>query len=156
MRSIHQWLEDYGADHQNKTNKRIHWICVPLIVWSLLALLWSAPFPVAIALGEMPINWAVLLFVAGSLYYWFLSWRLALGLIVFNALLLSICAWIDFNAPWPLWTVALTVFVLAWIGQFVGHHIEGRKPSFLQDLQFLMIGPAWVISYFYRRVGLSF
>ncbi len=45
---------------------------------------------------------------------------------------------------------AAVVFVLAWIGQFVGHRIEGRKPSFLEDVKFLLVGPAWLLSFVYR------
>ena len=60
------------------------------------------------------------------------------------------------NAPWPLWQVALVLFVLAWIGQFIGHKVEGKKPSFFKDLQFLLIGPAWLMSFVYRAAGLRY
>jgi uncharacterized membrane protein YGL010W len=63
---------------------------------------------------------------------------------------------VDANAPWPLWQIAAVLFVLAWIGQFIGHKIEGKKPSFFKDLQFLLIGPAWLMSFVYRSAGLPY
>jgi len=52
--------------------------------------------------------------------------------------------------------VAIAVFVAAWVGQFVGHRIEGRKPSFVEDVRFLLVGPAWLLGDFYRRVGIRY
>ena len=51
--------------------------------------------------------------------------------------------------------LSLAIFVLAWIGQFIGHKIEGKKPSFLDDLRFLLIGPLFVLSFLYRRLNLA-
>jgi uncharacterized membrane protein YGL010W len=59
-------------------------------------------------------------------------------------------------APWPVWAICLTLFVVAWIGQFIGHKIEGKKPSFFKDVQFLLIGPAWLLSKVYRKAGQRF
>ncbi len=56
----------------------------------------------------------------------------------------------------PVWRSALVVFVVAWIGQFIGHKIEGKKPSFLQDLQFLLIGPVWLLGFIYRNLGIRY
>ena len=56
----------------------------------------------------------------------------------------------------PLWRISLYIFVIAWIGQFIGHKIEGKKPSFFQDLQFLLIGPAWLLSFFYNKIGIKY
>ncbi len=53
----------------------------------------------------------------------------------------------------PLWSVCAALFVLAWIGQFVGHAIEGKRPSFFKDVQFLLIGPLWLLADLYRRLG---
>ena len=154
MRSINDWLEAYGADHQNPKNKKIHWVCVPLIVWSLMAILWSIPFPSQLQQFSYPINWAIVAFVLGSVYYFTLSWRLAIGLFVLNLIFLVTCHLAHQFLPWPLWITAVGVFILAWIGQFIGHNIEGRRPSFFADLQFLMIGPAWVVAFLYQKLGL--
>ncbi|HWG31443.1 MAG TPA: Mpo1-like protein, partial [Steroidobacteraceae bacterium] len=60
------------------------------------------------------------------------------------------------SLPWPLWITSLTVFVVAWIGQFVGHALEGKRPSFFKDVQFLLIGPLWLLASAYRRLGLRY
>lgn len=153
MRSAQQWLDLYGVSHQHPSNKVIHWICVPVIYWTVLAFLWSVP---TAFLGEVAswLNWAVVAVIVVQAYYFVLSWRLALGMLVINIGLLLFTDWLASVSPWPVWQVALVAFVLAWIGQFVGHKIEGKKPSFFNDLQFLMIGPIWLLADAYRRVGL--
>ena len=66
-----------------------------------------------------------------------------------------LCIAINRISPFPLWQVCLLLFVLAWIGQFYGHKVEGKKPSFLKDLQFLLIGPAWLMNFIYKRLGIG-
>lgn len=155
MRSIDRWLEEYGQSHQHPTNKLIHWICVPAIVFSVIGLLWSLPVPGFFAQLSPALNWAVLLAMAAVVYYFTLSARLGVGATLVLALLLMLAAALDGLAV-PLWAIALAIFVLAWIGQFIGHRIEGRKPSFFKDLQFLLIGPLWLLAAAYRRAGLAY
>jgi len=147
MRAVDTWLNDYGESHQNSTNKLIHWICVPAIVWSVVALIWSIPAPVDW------LNWAVLTAIAAQLYYIKLSPRLSVGIGLFVLACLALCLMVERAAGIPLWQIALAVFVVAWIGQFIGHKIEGQKPSFFKDVLFLMIGPAWLMAFVYRRMG---
>lgn len=155
MRSIHQWLDEYGESHRNPVNKRIHWVCVPAIVLSVIGLLWSLPVPAAFAAISPALNWAVLVAMAAVVYYFALSVPLALGAAVVLALLLLAAAGLDRLAT-PLWVTSIVIFVVAWIGQFIGHHIEGKKPSFFKDLQFLMIGPLWLLAAAYRGAGLRY
>jgi uncharacterized membrane protein YGL010W len=155
MRSIHQWLDEYGESHQNPVNKRIHWICVPAIVLSVIGLLWSLPVPAAFGDISPAMNWAVLFAMAAVVYYFILSVPLGVGAAAGLALLLLAAAALDRLAT-PLWALSLAIFVVAWIGQFIGHHIEGRKPSFFKDLQFLMIGPLWLLAAAYRGAGLRY
>ena len=156
MRDIDRLLDEYGASHVHPTNKRIHWVCVPVIVWTVVALLWVLPFPAAMTLGAMPLNWAVIGLALAQIYYFRLSVRLGLGILLFNLLLLWLTAVIEVTSPWPLWQVAAVVFVLAWIGQFIGHAIEGQRPSFFKDLQFLLIGPAWLMSWVYQHLRMAY
>jgi uncharacterized membrane protein YGL010W len=156
MRKIDDLLDEYGASHVNVVNKAIHWICVPPIVWAAVALLWSIPFPWKIGSGIVPLNWAVIFLLAAQVYYFRLSRRLGMGLMLYNLVMLWLTAEIEKHAPWALWQVALAVFVPAWIGQFIGHMIEGKRPSFFKDLQFLLIGPAWLMTFVYRKVNLEY
>ena len=155
MRRIDALLDEYGASHQNKTNKTVHWVCVPLIVWSLTALLWSVPVPVPGLLAAAGLNWMLVIFALSLIYYLFLSVPLAIGFLVFGMLCIAANLRLDMLET-PLWQLALVVFALAWIGQFWGHMIEGKKPSFFKDVQFLLIGPAWLLSFLYTRLGVRF
>ncbi|MEM8792182.1 MAG: Mpo1-like protein [Pseudomonadota bacterium] len=151
-RTIDRLLAEYGESHQNETNKAVHWICVPVIVWTVIALFWSIPSP----FGIWYVNWATILLAASLLYYIVLSPALAVGFAVFALICVHLI--ILYEASWnlPLWQFALGVFVIAWVGQFWGHKIEGKKPSFLKDVQFLMIGPAWLMSFLYQRWGIKY
>lgn len=155
MRTVEDWLADYGSSHENAANKALHWICVPLIVLAVLGLLWSLPVPAALARRAPSLHWSTLVIVAGLGYYALLSVRLALGMLLPLALVVVALQRLAALAT-PLWQTCLGIFVLAWIGQFIGHAIEGRRPSFFKDLQFLLIGPLWLLSFVFRRLGLRY
>lgn len=144
-------LDEYGRSHQHPINKTIHWICVPLIYWSGFALLWSIPN--ASWLEGFRINWAIIVLALAQSYYFSLAPRLGFGMLVMHVGMIAITSWLAMTSPLPLWALALAVFALAWAGQFIGHHIEGKKPSFFNDLQFLLIGPVWLLGFIYRRAG---
>src|ERR1043165_971186 len=152
MTKIEKLLEEYGSSHQNATNKAIHWICVPLIFFSIVGLFYSVKLPVQLAEG-INLNLAMIVLVVVTLYYGTLSLSLTLGMLLFSVVCMAGCYGIE-QTGLPLWAVCIVIFVLAWIGQFYGHNIEGKKPSFLKDVQFLMIGPAWIMSFIYRQVGI--
>tara|TARA_B100000945_G_scaffold317325_1_gene319937 strand:- start:3176 stop:3421 length:246 start_codon:yes stop_codon:yes gene_type:complete len=81
---------------------------------------------------------------------------MALGMLIIGFTLLGGNYYLDNNLITPLWKVSLIIFVVGWIGQFIGHKIEGRKPSFFQDIQFLLIGPAWLLSFVYNKLGIKY
>jgi len=156
MRTINQWLTEYDASHRNSTNKALHWVCVPVIVWCVIGLLWSLPTPAPLRAVSPTVNWATISVVAAIAYYALLSVRLALGAaMAFLAMLWSIDSLNRSGTP-PLWAVCIGLFVLAWVGQFIGHAIEGKRPSFFKDIQFLLIGPLWLLADAYRRLGIRF
>jgi uncharacterized membrane protein YGL010W len=154
MKSIDTWLSEYGESHQNETNKAIHWICVPTIFFSIVGLLYSIKLPVTMPSGQ-PLNVAMIVLAVVVLYYLTLSRTLWVGMLLFGLFCVWLCAVIERFSPVPLWAVSLGLFVVAWIGQFYGHKIEGKKPSFFKDVQFLLIGPAWLMSFVYQRLGLK-
>ena len=155
MRNAEEWLAEYGESHRNATNKLLHWICVPLIVLSLIGLLWSIPVPQAFADISPALNWATAFLMAAVVYYFILSTSLALGMLPVLAGFVALTVWLDSLRP-PLWLISLAIFAAAWTGQFIGPAIEGRRPSFFRDLQFLMIGPAWLLAALYRRLGIAY
>jgi uncharacterized membrane protein YGL010W len=156
MRTANQWLDEYGSSHRNATNEALHWICVPVILWCVLGLLWATPFPAGIRAAVPFANWATLVTLLALVYYSLLSMPLALGIFPLLLLMLWSIAELDGNGLAPLWLICLALFVLAWIGQFIGHAIEKKRPSFFKDLQFLMIGPMWLLSNLYKRLGIRF
>ena len=159
MRKIDQLLAEYGESHQNSTNKTIHWICVPLIFLSIVGLIASIPSSmVQSILGENNpyANWAAILLILVLIYYVSLSIPLSIGMMLFGVLCLFVINFIVQLDIAPLWLVSLGIFVVAWIGQFYGHKVEGKKPSFLKDVQFLLIGPAWLMHFIYKRVGIPY
>lgn len=155
MRTVDQWLSEYGESHQNAANKVLHWICVPVIVVSLVGLLWSLPVPQALREISPLLNWGTLLLAASVIYYFAVSWPLALGMMLFVGAVTLAILWLE-RLPWPLWIVCIALFVVAWIGQFIGHHYEGKRPSFLADVRFLMIGPLWLLSFIYRKLRIPY
>ena len=155
MRKIDLLLNEYGESHQDHTNKAIHWVCVPVIVWTVMALISEIPTPAFF--GAIPyLSWLTILLAATLVYYLMLSPPLTVGFIIYAVICIFVMNLVEIYVPYPLWKVALGVFVLAWIGQFWGHKIEGKKPSFFKDVQFLMIGPAWLLSFLYKRWGISY
>jgi uncharacterized membrane protein YGL010W len=157
MRKIDQLLAEYGESHQNATNKAIHWICVPLIFFSVVGLIASIPGQaVEVVLGDSPYaNWATVALIVALAYYVTLSIPLAVGMMLFGAFCLYMTR-VVIAQGWTLWIVSIAIFVVAWIGQFYGHKVEGKKPSFFKDLQFLLIGPAWLMHFVFKRVGLPY
>lgn len=161
MRVIDSLLTEYAQSHQTKLNIAIHYICVPLIFFSLIGLLASIPMPEVLtnALPNAVVRYAhlgtVVIFF-GLLYYLRLSFVLFIGMLLFSALVLFGIQQIAQLNIAPLWVIMLILFVVAWIGQFIGHNHEGKKPSFLKDLQFLMIGPAWTMSHVFDALKIKF
>ncbi|MFM8497519.1 MAG: DUF962 domain-containing protein [Planctomycetia bacterium] len=151
-RSVGEWLDAYGECHRHPINKAFHWVCVPAITVSVLALIASLPCPAL--LRGVGLDWAVIVVALATLFYLRLSPRLAVGMVLFSALALAAIRMFAARCPVPLWGAALGVFVVAWVGQFIGHAIEGKKPSFLDDVKFLLIAPIWLLADLYRRLGL--
>ncbi|QOD61580.1 DUF962 domain-containing protein [Polaribacter haliotis] len=147
MKTAQQWFDEYAISHQNETNQIVHYICVPLIFFSVIGLLMSIPtsflensFGLYNPLLE---NWAAVIGVVISFFYLRLGFWYFLNMLFVMLLCIVGNFWLGNNTN--LLYASIIIFVLAWIGQFWGHKVEGKKPSFAKDLQFLLIGPLWVI-----------
>lgn len=160
-REVDVLFDKYAESHQNDSNKLIHWICVPLIVFSLLGLVWAIPFPHLEFLGKYNgfLNWASFL-IAFSIYYYFtlspvLSFLMLWVVGLMSYFIVQLEYWQAAGGP-AFWMVCLVIFVLSWIGQFIGHKIEGKKPSFLDDIKFLLIGPIWLLHFICKKIRLKY
>ena len=142
MKSIEQWFADYGESHRNATNKAIHWICVPLITYTLLGLLWALSL------------YALLVFCVVALVF-YLTLSVTMSLVMLLAVIFMAWSFTFFSRE-ALVISCIVIFVLAWIGQFIGHKTEGKKPSFFKDIQFLLVGPIWQLGFLFKRYGWTY
>ncbi|OTL31574.1 hypothetical protein B9X76_06940 [Acinetobacter pittii] len=136
MKYITEWFDEYSESHQNPTNKQIHWLCVPAILFSIIGII--AHFSTLLT---------ALLLVLTLVFYA----RLDLVLAVAMAALLVVMAWLIYTLPVGV-GFYIAIFVIAWVGQFYGHKVEGKKPSFFKDLQFLLIGPVWCMDAYLSKI----
>lgn len=146
MKTAQQWFDLYGESHRHPTNKAIHWVCVPLILCTSLGLIQAIPHPF-----PAPIHWGWVAALGMLGFYGTLSRTLLLGMFVALAACLAVNH--ALAAVAPLAWVSAGVWGAAWLAQFVGHEIEGKKPSFFQDVQYLLVGPAWLLHFVYQRAG---
>jgi len=140
MRSLNQWLEAYGQSHQNPTNIRIHKVAVPGIYFSIVGLIWSIP---SFDFMGLHLNWVVIALIPTLVFYAMLSTITFLMMAAFSLVCIGIVSVLG-NNHLPIFEISLGLFVVLWICQFIGHKIEGKKPSFFDDILFLLIGPVWV------------
>lgn len=153
MRQIEFLLNEYSESHQNKTNIVIHGIAVPAIYFVTLALLWSLPTPTF--LDYFAVTWAHVIVIPMLYYYFKLSGPIgaAMTLLSIGSFFgIKLLLWLNIS----VWQFSLVLFVIMWILQFVGHHIEGKKPSFFKDVQFLLVGPAWWWCHWLKRMNINY
>jgi len=152
-RSRQDWLDSYGAGHRHRLNRLLHGACVPAIAWSAIALLWTLPVPPTLL---RPGAWAVMAMVLAFHGYWKRARALALALLLaFAALGLATQALYAGLGAHRLALLAGAVLALAWLGQSIGHRLEGRRPGFFADLACLPVGPAWLMAGLLRKLGLG-
>jgi len=152
MRSFQNWMDEYAQSHQHPTNQIIHKICVPLIMFSVIGLIWMIPTPSFF--NQIPfLNWATLFVLGCMLFYTSLNLIMSAGMLILTTLMILICQ--KLYEGGILLQVSILIFIISWIFQFYGHKLEGKKPSFLKDLAFLLIGPLWVLRFFYKKIGLN-
>ncbi len=152
MRSFENWMDEYALSHQHPTNQIIHKICVPLIMFSVIGLIWMIPLPAFFSRTSY-LNWATLFVLGCLIFYLRLNFIISVGMLILTGIMVFICQKL-YDLGWLL-QVSVIIFFISWIFQFYGHKLEGKKPSFLKDLAFLLIGPLWVLRFFYQKIGLK-
>lgn len=160
MKTATQWFDEYGVSHQNHTNKLIHWICVPAIFFSILGLLSAIPhqhLDNLVSPDLQPfVHYGTVVILVGMAFYFTMSWSIFIGMILISLGFLSVLAWLETSTTLHIGFLSLYVFILAWIGQFIGHKIEGAKPSFFKDVQFLLVGPAWLLGFVLKKLNIPY
>lgn len=149
MRTLKAYIDEYSESHQNPTNRLIHKICVPAIMFSLLGIIKAFPVP---ASWPLWFDWSTIVIALALIYYaFFKNIRIFLAVLV---LILPMVALLELLRP-RFFVLSLVIFIVAWIGQFIGHKIEGKKPSFFKDLFFLLIGPIWTMNTLTAQMGID-
>lgn len=153
MRQIEQLLDRYSESHRNKTNVLIHAIAVPSIYFVTLGLLYAIPVPQWLA--QFDVSWAHVISIPVLYYYFRLSGPIGAAMTLLTLACFGGIALLE-NAGISVWQFCLALFIVMWILQFVGHKIEGKKPSFLEDLRFLLVGPAWWWVHWLKRMNIGY
>lgn len=140
MRALSDWLEAYGESHQNPVNQKIHKVAVPGIFLSVVGLIWSIP---QLSLFGFSLNWVWVAAIPALVFYFRLSISVFILMLAYTLACIGFI-WSMEILNWPVLSISMLLFGVLWIFQFIGHKIEGKKPSFFEDVQFLLIGPLWV------------
>lgn len=149
MRNLESYIAEYSESHQHPTNIAIHKICVPAIMFSLLGILKALPVPESWPLW---LDWSTVLIAFALIYYaTFKNIRVMAAIMV---LVIPMVGILELLRP-RFFILSLGIFIVAWIGQFIGHKIEGKKPSFFKDLFFLLIGPIWTMHTLLGQMGID-
>ena len=155
MSKFQDLIDTYGVSHKNKTNKLIHWVCVPAIFFSIVGLVSIIPFPwEAELIQNIDFNWSFIALLLVLIYYVSISIPISIGMSLFSLICIYLCGHLN-SFDHPTW-IYISVFAVSWVFQFIGHHIEGKKPSFLEDIQFLLIGPAWLMHFIYKKLKIRY
>lgn len=155
MRTADFWLDRYSRHHRQRLNRVLHAVAVPLAVLGLTGLLWALPVPAAFTDISPALNWGTAFLLAAVVYYFILSIPLAIGLLPFVLATTGILGRLDGLAP-ALWQISLTLLLAALVLQALGHLLEGGRLRVLEDLQYLMIGPVWMMAGAFRRLGIPY
>ena len=154
---IDQLFSEYAESHQNKTNKLIHWICVSLIFFTIVGFISLIPAPhFCVAYFGCISLASIIALILVSIFYARLSWIITIIMLIVMLLMEHFAYAINIHFSSNSWIIYLSIFVITWIFQFIGHKIEGKKPSFLKDLQFLLVGPIWLLHFILKKIAIPY
>jgi uncharacterized membrane protein YGL010W len=153
MSETEDWLSRYGKSHAELASPLAYWIAVPLVVLGTVGLLWTLPVPDEFYDISPLVNWGSLFLMAATVYYFIISVPLAIGMLPFILGIGSIQVWLEASQYSPL-RIAAGFLIAGIIGLLVGRRHGRTAALVLQDLQLMMIGPAWLLSVLYRRMGI--
>lgn len=155
MTETHSWLDRYESNHQNLTWPWIYWASVPMVVLGTVGLLWAVPAPAEFYEISPLLNWGSAFLMVTAIYYFIISLPLAIGLLPFLLGVAFAEMWLQQSGFVPL-RVSGGLFVAGLIGLWLGHRNESGMRAMVEDLQTIMIGPAWLLAVIYRRLGIPY
>ena len=148
-----RWLSDYGDSHADIRNPGVYWLSVPVLVLGTVGMLWSLPVPEEFVKISPVLNWGSAFLMAAMVYYFIISISLAIGMLPFVAGVTALQLLLV-DSSLSLARVSSVMFIASIIGLYVGHYEKGGIKAVCHDIQLMMIAPAWLLSNFYRRLGI--
>jgi uncharacterized membrane protein YGL010W len=148
---IDNWLARYEQSHQSLRNPVVYWASIPMVVLGLTGLLWTLPVPVEFQEISPLLNWGSAFLMVTAIYYFIISLSLAIGLLPFLLGLASIQMWLT-TSGFSALAISVGLLVAGTVGLALGR--GGALGPLVQDLQLIMIGPAWLLSVLFRRFGI--
>lgn len=155
MSESDNWLERYEQDRSNLSNPLVYWAAVLMVVAATVGFLWSLPIPAEFRAISPLLNWGSAFLMAATIYYFIISLSIAIGLLPFVLGLAALQLWLA-SSVYPTLGVSTGLFVAGTVGLWLGRRGAGGIWALLQDLQHVMIGPAWLLSIIYRRFGIPY
>ena len=151
MNETEDWLTRYEQTHTDLRYPAIYWAAVPMVVVGLTGLLWGLGVPTQFTKISPLLNWGSAFLMVTAIYYFIISLSLAIGLLPFLLGLAAIQVWLT-NSGLPAAGISTGLLIAGTVGLTVGR--SGSARAVFQDLQLMMIGPAWLLSVLYRRFGI--
>ncbi len=155
MSESDNWLERYAANHSDLRNPVVYWAGVPMVVIGTVGLLWYLPVPEEFTEISPLLNWGSAFLMAATIYYFIISLPLAIGMLPFMLGLASLQIWLA-ASQFPALGVSVGLLAAGIAGLILGRRGVGGVRAILEDLQLMMIGPAWLLSVIYRRFGIPY
>ena len=153
MTEADSWLKRYEDMHGDLTNPAVYWAAVPMVVLGTVGALWMLPVPDEFYTISPLLNWGTAFLMATAVYYFIISVSLAIGMLPFIVGLAGVQMWLERSEFSPL-RVSISLLLAGIIGLWLGHRNKKSLWPVVQDLQLMMIGPAWILSVLYRRIGI--
>jgi len=147
------WLARYEKTHSDITYPALYWAAVPIVVLGTVGILWTLPIPDEFFEISPLLNWGTTFLMATAVYYFIISVSLAIGMLPFIVGVAGVQMWLAQSAFSPL-RVSLGLLLAGIIGLWMGHRNQRSLRPLIHDLQMMMIGPAWLLSVLYRRIGI--
>jgi hypothetical protein len=155
MSTVDEWLNQYAEVRAFAPSRIADWIAIPVLVTSLIGLLWAVPVPEQFSRSSPVLNWGTLFLMAAVVYYFILSIRLAIGALPFVIGVAAGAAWLE-QLQTPLWLISGALFVLAATWQLSALSQTAKRPQLVKYFQFVMIAPLWLLASAYRRLGIAY
>ena len=154
MNDPHKWLIDYDSSHKNIRYPLFFWSAVIFYPISLIGILWHIEMPDAFYIDVSPIiNWGIMFLLATIIYYFIISISLAIGMIPFIVCVITFFLWLE-NMDYPIISISIGINTTSLYGLYRGKDKHTNFNNLWQDIQMTIIGPIWMMSKIYKKLGI--